>query len=77
MQKKTSTLKIIAIIISVAAAIAGLAVVLCKIFKKYFTIEFECGDCDSCETPCVNEDDAEEIECIEDEADDAEESAEA
>lgn len=64
-QKKNnacSVLKVILIVIGAVAAVAGIVFVLCKIFKKYFTIEFECEDCENCDTPCFEEPD-DEPEC--------------
>ena len=65
-QKKKNScdaLKVVLIVVGIIAALAGIAFVLCKIFKKYFTIEFECDDCDNCDEPCFDEPAADEPEC--------------
>ena len=68
-QKKKNScgaLKVVLIVVGTSAALAGIAFVLCKIFKKYFTIEFECDDCDdceNCEATCFDEPAADEPEC--------------
>jgi len=45
-EKKSSALKAVLITVGVVAAVAAAAVVVYTIFKKYFTITFECDDCD-------------------------------
>lgn len=54
--KKPSVLKAILIVLGAITAIAAAALVVYRIFKKYFTITFECGDCDSCDEGCFDED---------------------
>lgn len=56
-EKKTSPLKVILIILGAIVAAAGALLVVYKIFKKYFTVTFECGDCDSCDEDCFCDED--------------------
>ena len=80
----SSILKGILIAVGAIVTIAGIAAVLYALFKKYFRITFECGDCESCESPC-DSGSCEELEpevCYADEpaadtADDAPEATEA
>ena len=44
-EKKTSVVKVVLITLGVIAAVAAALAVLYTLFKKYFTITFECGDC--------------------------------
>ena len=73
-KKSSGALKAFAITFGVIAAVAAAAVVLIQAFKKYFTITFECSDCDSCDDKCFDEDEDVEPVCSTDE-DAAEESA--
>ena len=61
-EKKTSPLKVILIIIGAVVAAAGVILVVYKLFKKYFTITFECGDCENCEEDCF-EDELDDLCC--------------
>lgn len=51
-EDSSSLLKGILIAIGAVVAVAGTMALLYALFKKYFTITFECGDCESCESPC-------------------------
>jgi len=54
-EKKNSALKVVLIVIGAVAAAAATGFVLYKVFKKYFTVTFECGDCESCDENCFDE----------------------
>lgn len=65
-EEQISVLKIVLIVVAVLAALSAFALILCKLFKKYFTIQIECGDdCECCEDPCFAEAEAIEPECCE------------
>lgn len=73
-----SSLKNIFIVIGAIVSLAALAVVLYTIFKKYFQVTFECGNCDECDEDCFGEDDADyEPICCCDECEDGEEEADS
>lgn len=80
-EKKNNALKAVLITVGVIAAVAAAAVVVYTIFKKYFTITFECDECDGCcDDDCCFEDLGEDeliCSCEEDEECDAPEAAEA
>jgi len=63
-EKTTSAVKVILIIIGAVVAVAGAALVVYKIFKKYFTVTFECGDCESCDEDCFADEDETEEEVV-------------
>ncbi len=67
--KKESALKTIFVVIGALVSIAALVVVVYTVFKKYFKVTFECGDCDCCDEGCFEDEDAcyEPICCCEDE----------
>ena len=74
-----ATLKVIAIVIGTLAAVAGLAVLFCKVFRKYFKVELECGDCSACEEPEELDEEEEKVdepEYIEENDDDLSPAAE-
>lgn len=54
--KRVSIGKIIAISAAVALLIFTAMVIAYKLFKKYFKISFDCGDCDSCDAQCFDDD---------------------
>jgi len=67
-KKSSGALKAVLITLGVITAVAAAAVVVIQVFKKYFTITFECNDCDGCEDKCFDEDDnVDPISCDEDE----------
>ena len=71
-------LKVTLIVIGAFAALAGIGVLLCRLFKKYFTIQIECGnDCEECPDAEFEDDEVVEPEIVEPDADDAEAPAEA
>ena len=71
-EKKTSPLKVILIVIGAIVAVGAAAAVLYTIFKKYFTITFECGDCESCDEDClIDEEETECDVCLEEEEEEA------
>jgi len=81
-EKKTSPLKVILIVLGALVAVAGAVLVAYKIFKKYFTVTFECGDCDTCDEDCFADEDelcCEDVccECEETAAPEAEEETAA
>lgn len=47
-EKKSGALKAVLITVGIIAAVTAAAIVVYNIFKKYFTITFECDDCDDC-----------------------------
>ena len=51
-EKKTSPLKVILIVIGAIVAVGAAAAVVYTVFKKYFTVTFECGDCEDCDCDC-------------------------
>ena len=63
-EKKTSPLKVILIIIGAVVAVVGAALVVYKIFKKYFTVTFECGDCETCDEDCFEDEDELDAETV-------------
>lgn len=63
-QNNVSVVKVVLITLGTVAAIAAALCVAYKIFKKYFKITFECGDCDFCDEDCSLEDEDAEPECI-------------
>ena len=65
-EKRTSVGKIIVISATVAIAIVGIAAVLYKLFKKYFKITIDCGNCDDCDEICFGEDFDPLCDCDED-----------
>ncbi|MBE6560609.1 MAG: hypothetical protein E7662_05745 [Ruminococcaceae bacterium] len=69
-EKKTSPLKVILIVIGAIVAVGAAVAVVYTIFKKYFTVTFECdGDCECCDEDCLM--DEEDLEsdpiCLEEE----------
>ncbi len=62
--RRVSVGKIIAISAAVALLIFTALIVAYKLFKKYFKISFDCGDCDSCQNSCF--DDAFDPFCMDD-----------
>ena len=66
-KEEPNVLKIVLIVIGAVTAVVGAGMLLCHLFRKYFTIEFECdGDCDECsdcDAPEIEE--AVEPECCE------------
>ena len=54
-EKRTSVLKIVLISVAVAIAIVGIIALLYFLFKKYFKVSIDCGDCDGCEESCFGE----------------------
>ncbi len=55
-EKKTSVVKVVLITLGVIAAVGATLAVLYTLFKKYFTITFECGDCENCDEDCFEDD---------------------
>ena len=51
-EKRISIWKIVAISAGVAVLVAAAVVILCKVFRKYFRISIDCGDCDDCTQDC-------------------------
>lgn len=54
-EKKVSIFKVVAISAGVAVFVVTAAMVLYRLFKKYFRISFDCGDCDSCCQDCFGD----------------------
>ena len=54
-EKKTSVVKVVLITLGVIAAVGATLAVLYTLFKKYFTITFECGDCENCDEDCFDD----------------------
>ena len=54
-EKKSSVVKVVLITVGVIAAIGAILAVLYTLFKKYFTITFECGDCENCDEDCFDD----------------------
>ena len=75
-EKKTSPIKVILIIIGAVVALMGAALVVYKLFKKYFTVTFECGDCETCEEDCFAECEDDTV-CVDEEEAEAPEAEEA
>ena len=76
-EKKSNPLKVVLIIIGAIVAVGATAAVVYTVFKKYFTITFECsGDCDNCEEDCLL-DEEDEIEPISFEEEEEAEAPEA
>lgn len=55
-EKKTSVVKVVLITLGVIAAVGATLAVLYTLFKKYFTVTFECGDCENCDEDCFEDD---------------------
>ena len=52
-EKSSGVLKGVLITVGIITAIAAAAIVVYKIFKKYFTITIECDECDcDCDGEC-------------------------
>lgn len=68
-ERKNDLLRTLFIAIGVIVSVSALVAVAYTVFKKYFTISFEC-DCDDCDD-CFCDDlgDCEPICCCEDDAD--------
>ena len=62
-KKSSGALKAVLITFGVIAAVSAAVVVLIQVFKKYFTITFECNDCDACDEKCFDDDDDVEPIC--------------
>ena len=60
---KASVLRAIFITVGVIVTVLTTLVVLYKVFKKYFRITLECGDCSICDDDCFIEEDDYEPEC--------------
>ena len=60
---KASVLRAIFITVGVIVTVLTTLVVLYKVFKKYFRITLECGDCSICDGDCFIEEDDYEPEC--------------
>lgn len=60
---KASVLRAIFITVGVIVTVLTTLVVLYKVFKKYFRITLECGDCSICEDDCFCEEIDYEPEC--------------
>lgn len=54
-EKSSGVLKGVLITVGIITAIAAAAIVVYKIFKKYFTITFECDDCENCDGDCMDD----------------------
>ena len=54
--RRVSVGKIIAISAAVALIAFAAMVVAYKLFKKYFKVSFDCGDCDCCSENCFDDD---------------------
>ena len=54
--RRVSIGKIIAISAAVALIAFAAMVIAYKLFKKYFKVSFDCGDCDSCDAGCFDDD---------------------
>lgn len=65
-EKRTSVFKIILISVTVAIAVVGIVAVLYRLFKKYFKITIDCGDCDECTGDCFGDDFDPLCDCDED-----------
>lgn len=65
-EKRTSVFKIILISVTVAIAVVGVVAVLYRLFKKYFKITIDCGDCDECTGECFGDDFDPLCDCDED-----------
>ena len=71
-----NALKTFFIIVGALVSITAIAAVLYTVFKKYFTVTFECDDCDCCGEECFAEDEEfEPICCCECGEEPAEEAA--
>lgn len=55
-EKRISVGKIIVVSATVAVTVAAAAFVLYRLFRKYFKITFDCGDCDTCGDDCFCDD---------------------
>ena len=55
-EKKSSVVKFVLITVGVIAAIGAILAVLYTLFKKYYTVTYECGDCENCEEDCFEDD---------------------
>ena len=77
-EKKSNPLKVVLIVIGAIVAVGATAAVVYTVFKKYFTITFECsGDCENCDEDClIDEEDEEEFISFEEEEVEAPEAAE-
>ena len=60
---KASVLRAIFITVGVIVTVLTTLVVLYKVFKKYFRITLECGDCSICEDDCFCDEEDYEPEC--------------
>lgn len=62
-EKKTGVLRTIFIIVGIVVTLAAAALVVYKVFKKYFKITFECGDANICEDDCFCDEPDYEPQC--------------
>ncbi len=62
-EKNFSVLRTVLIIAGIVVVLMTAMVVLYKVFKKYFRVTLECGDCDICDGDCFCEDGDFEPEC--------------
>ena len=79
-EKRISVWKIVEISASVAVLVAAAALILYKLFRKYFRISLDCGCCDECTQDCFCDEFDPLCECDEDfaprcDADDEDEDA--
>ena len=55
-EKRITVGKVIVVSATVAVAVAAAVFVLYRLFKKYFKITFDCGDCEACGDECFCDD---------------------
>ena len=55
-EKRSSVVRTVIITLTVIAAIAAVAAVLYNLFKKYFKVSLDRGDCDDCSSGCFGDD---------------------
>lgn len=55
-EKHVSIGKIIFVTISVTVAVVATLSLLYKLFKKYFKVTFDCGECSDCTSGCFGDD---------------------
>ena len=65
-KRGVSVLKIVLISVAVAIAIVAIVALLYYLFKKYFKVSIDCGDCDGCEEACFGDDFDPLCDCDED-----------
>lgn len=55
-EKRVSIGKIILVTVGVTVAVVATLAALYKLFKKYFKVTFDCGNCEDCTAGCFADD---------------------